>query len=461
MDGGAGALRLRWGIGSDSSQRDIGWNIDDVEILASGTVDTTPPLATLNVANITSSGSPSHSLTVDYTDNTAVNVASLGTGDLLVTGPNNYSNLVDFVSVDTLTDGTPRTGTYSIPAPGNAWDANNNGSYQVTLRDGEVLDQFNNAALQSVLGSFTVSIPVSQQAILVSTPTLTVPEDGTVEFTVRLAEAPVNDVTVLTTRLSGDTDLAIQGGSTSVFTSSNWSNAVPVTIAALNDPDQESGSATFNCSAAGLTPVLILATEQDNTPNVTLTASVNIPAWGNVSPTNGNYPVGSTVQVTASPAPYFLFSQWTGDESGTVNPLSILLNSNTTLQAVFGEILTTNYPTPLWWLAAYGFTQDVETAVATIGANGMPLWQTYLAGLNPTNPTSQLWLSLDRSGSDLVLNWNAVTGRVYTIWESTNLATSFAPLLVASNLPSAIQSLTNPPPNSSPATFYRLQVQKP
>ena len=317
---GAGALRLRWGIGSGSSQRDIGWNIDDVEILASGTVDTTPPLATLNVANITSSGSPSHSLTVNYTDNTAVNVASLGAEDLLVTGPNNYSNLVDFVSVDTLTDGTPRTGTYSIPAPGGAWDATHNGSYQVTLLDGEVLDQFNNAAPQSVLGSFTVTIPVSQQAILVSAPTLTVPEGGTVEFTVRLAEAPVSVVTVLTTRVSGDADLVIQSGSTNVFTSSNWSNPVPVVIAALNDPDQQSGSATFNCSAAGLTTVLIVATEQDNTPNVTLTASVNVPAWGSVSPTNGSYPVGSTVQVTASPAPYFLFSQWTGDESGAREP---------------------------------------------------------------------------------------------------------------------------------------------
>ncbi len=458
---GAGALRLRWGIGSGPTQTDLGWNIDDVEILASGSVDTTPPLAILNVANITSSGSPSHSLTVNYADNTAVNVASLGAGDLLVTGPNNYSNLVDFVSVDILTDGTPRTGTYSIPAPGGAWDATDNGSYQVTLLDGEVLDPFNNTAPQSVLGSFTVSIPVSQPVILVSTTTLTVPEGGNAAFTVRLTEAPVSEVTVLTTRVSGDTDLAIQGGSTNVFTSANWSNPVPVTIAALNDPDQQSGSATFNCSAGGLTTVLVLATELDNTPDVTLSATVNVPAWGSVSPTNGSYPVGATVQVTASPATYFLFSQWTGDESGTVNPLPVLLRSNITLQAVFGEILTTNYPTPLWWLASYGFTQDVETAVTSIGPNGMPLWQTYIAGLNPTNPTSQLLLSLDRNDSDLVLNWNTVSGRVYTIWESTNLTASFAPLMVASNLPSSIQSLTNPPSNPSPATFYRLQVQKP
>ena len=123
--------------------------------------------------------------------------------------------------------------------------------------------------------------------------------------------------------------------------------------------------------------------------------------------------------------------------------------------------LTTNHPTPLWWLASYGFTQEVETAVGTIAANGLPLWQSYLAGLDPTNPASRLILSLDRRGSDLVLNWSTVTGRVYTIWESTNLPASFVPLSGAVDLPASIQSLTNPPLHATPATFYRLQVQKP
>jgi hypothetical protein len=236
---------------------------------------------------------------------------------------------------------------------------------------------------------------------------------------------------------------------------------VPVIIAALTDADQQSNSATFDCSAGGLSTVLILATEQDNTPDVTFTASVNIPLWGSVSPTNGSYPVGTTLQVTATPAPYFLFDQWTGDAPGAVNPIILLLNSNTSLQAVFGEVFTTNYPTPLWWLAAYGYTQDVETAVTTIGANGMPLWQTYIAGLNPTNPASRLLLALDHFGADLVLNWNTVPGRVYTIWEGTNLTTGFAPLMDASNLPPSVQSLTNPPLHPSTTTFYRLQVQKP
>ncbi len=305
-----------------------------------------------------------------------------------------------------------------------------------------------------------MAIPVSQQAILVSATLLTVPERSNTVFTVRLAEPPVGNITVTVTRVSGDSDLIVLSGGTNVFNSSNWSNPVPVTIAALNDPDQQSDSATFHCTSPGLTTVSVLATEQDNNSNLTLTATVNDPAWGSVSPTNGSYPIGDSIQVTATPATYFFFFHWSGDASGTSNPLNVLLNSNVTLQAVFAEMVTTNHPTPLWWLASYGFTQDVESVVNTISANGLPLWQSYIAGLDPTNPADRLLLSLSRNGSDLVLNWNTVTGRVYTIWEGTNM-TSFTPLVGASNLPASVHSLTNPPTQPSPATFYRLQVQKP
>ena len=109
---------------------------------------------------------------------------------------------------------------------------------------------------------------------------------------------------------------------------------------------------------------------------------------------------------------------------------------------------------------SYGFTQDVESVVNTISANGLPLWQSYIAGLDPTNPADRLLLSMSRNGSDLVLNWNTVIGRVYTIWESTNMS-SFTALVGASNLSASVQGLTNPPTQPSSATFYRLQVQKP
>src|SRR2546425_8953262 len=46
-------------------------------------------------------------------------------------------------------------------------------------------------------------------------------------------------------------------------------------------------------------------------------------------------------------------SGWTNGASGTNNPLTILLTTNVSIRAMFAEILTTNYPTPYWWLASY------------------------------------------------------------------------------------------------------------
>jgi len=197
--------------------------------------------------------------------------------------------------------------------------------------------------------------------------------------------------------------------------------------------------------------------------NFTLTATANQPTWGSVNPTNGNYPSGASIQITATPATYFRFSNWTGGATGTNNPRTVVINTNLAIQAVFSEIRTTNYPTPLWWLAANGFTQNVESVVVNVGANGMPLWQSYIAGLNPNDPNSQFRLSVAgaASGNSVVLHWNAVTGRVYSVWSSANPVSGFSPIPNAINLPATITYFTNTLGASVPATFYRLQVQKP
>jgi hypothetical protein len=320
-------------------------------------VDNTPPAAFLDVANITSGGSARHSFTVTFTDNSAVRVSSLGASDFVVTGPNGYSNLVAFVGVDTATDGSPRTATYSAPVPGAVWDAADNGYYFIILRNGQVSDIVSNAVAQTVLGGFSVSIPAS---------------------------------------------------------------------------------------------------------NVVLTATVNNPAWGAVNPTGGTFTAGSSVAVTATPATYFKFDGWSGDYSSAVNPITVALDTNITIQAVFGEIVTTNHATPYWWLASHGYTNDFENAEALIGANGIPLWHSYIAGLDPNDPNSQFRLTVNSAnGAGCVLNWNSVTGRVYTVWSSTSLVAGFVPVPGATNLPWTIQSFTNVDNGTAPPSFYRMEVRKP
>ncbi|HWH68883.1 MAG TPA: hypothetical protein VNT26_05830, partial [Candidatus Sulfotelmatobacter sp.] len=353
------ALRLRWGIGSNNSQNDLGWNIDDVEILGGGVLDTTAPLAALSVADVQTAGSPSQSFTVTYTDDVAVRIATLGSSDIVVTGPNGYSNLVSFVGVDEALDGTPRQANYSVDAPGGSWDVADNGTYQLTLRSGEVTDTSNNPIPELLLGSFNVNI------------------------------AP--------------------------------------------------------------------------TPNVQFSVTATPAGWGSVSPGAGSYPLGSTVLVLATPADYYRFSQWSGGASGSANPLSLTLSSNTTLVAEFKEILTTNCPTPYWWLAAYGYTNNFESAVTNVSVNGFSLWQSYVAGLTPTNPASQLRLDLTTplAPGQWTLNWASVSGRVYTVLWSTNLYGIYTPLPNGSNLPWTVSGVTNSLETNPPEGFFRLQVTKP
>jgi hypothetical protein len=132
------------------------------------------------------------------------------------------------------------------------------------------------------------------------------------------------------------------------------------------------------------------------------------------------------------------------------------------VQAVFKEILTTNHATPLWWLASCGYTQDWETAVSLIGSNDLPLWQSYIAGLNPNDPDSQLGLSMlsFAAGQPVVLQWQTVTGRLYTVLTSTNAFTGFRAIPSAVDLPASIASLTNAS-DPVPARFYRLEVRLP
>jgi hypothetical protein len=163
---GSSTLQLRWGLSSNPAQNDIGWHIDDVEILGDGVLDTSPPTPSLSVADLTLGGSPSHACSVTYTDDTAVRLASLDSTDLAVVGPNSFSNLIEFIGADLPSDGSSITGTYSIPGPGGTWDPSDNGTYTITLLEGAVEDTLNNATPQATLGSFDVSISTSSPGLL-------------------------------------------------------------------------------------------------------------------------------------------------------------------------------------------------------------------------------------------------------------------------------------------------------
>jgi hypothetical protein len=122
------------------------------------TIDKTPPTGSLNaVPSITTAGGTSQSLTVTFSDNNAVDVSSLDSSDVLI----NWSGgniTAQFVSVDTNSNGTPRTATYSFTPPGGSWDNTDNGTYTVQLQGSQVKDSLGNLNSASSLGTFNVSI---------------------------------------------------------------------------------------------------------------------------------------------------------------------------------------------------------------------------------------------------------------------------------------------------------------
>ncbi len=124
-------------------------------VAAYRTPDTTPPqVSAVSAADIVAASAAARSFTVTYSDNVAISVVSLGTSDILVTGPGGYSQIATFVSVDTASDGTPRTATYRVTGPGGSWDFADNGTYTIRLRASQVFDTAGNAAASRDIAVF-------------------------------------------------------------------------------------------------------------------------------------------------------------------------------------------------------------------------------------------------------------------------------------------------------------------
>lgn len=126
---------------------------------------TAPEAGGLAALDITTSGGATYSFTLVLSDNLAVDINSLDGSDIHVTGPGGFDQLAGLVSVAPATSGTPRTATYSIAAPGGAWDSADNGTYTVTLVASQVRDTAGNTAGQAVLGTFSVAVSAAAHAI--------------------------------------------------------------------------------------------------------------------------------------------------------------------------------------------------------------------------------------------------------------------------------------------------------
>lgn len=260
---------------SDTSNRFVSAaNLGGFQILP----DAIAPTANLNAANISTGNESTYNFTVTYNDNIAIKTATLDGSDVRITGPNGYSELATLASVDSTSNGSPRTATYQILAPGGTWNATDNGIYTVELLENQVSDVNNNVVAASVLGSFEVNVAFSAGTLALSTAPVIVNEsNGTATITVVRTNgsdgaASVDYTTVNNSATAGDDYLATSG--TVYFKEGETSQTVTVNL--LSD-EAEEGLEAFNLSlnnGVGATlgtkrTVLVTVVDNDN-PQLTL-----------------------------------------------------------------------------------------------------------------------------------------------------------------------------------------------
>ncbi len=273
--------------------------------------DFQPPTAILNpISTITTPGGSTQTFTVTYSDNVAINVASLDSADIRISGPNGFNQLATLVSVNPSGNGTPRTATYQIAAPGGNWNAQDNGTYNLFIESGQVRDTSNNSIPPWNLGTFTVNIPdtTSPTASLNPIPSITTSTSSFHIFTVTYTDdvaintASLDNADILVTGPNGFSQLAQLFGVNSF--SNNTSRTATYGIFApggtWDNPDNGTYTVTMqanqvrdtgnNSVAAGSLGSFVVNIRDTTPPNVT---SVSVPA-------NGTYRAGQTLEFTVN-----------------------------------------------------------------------------------------------------------------------------------------------------------------
>jgi uncharacterized repeat protein (TIGR02543 family) len=154
-------------------------------------------------------------------------------------------------------------------------------------------------------------------------------------------------------------------------------------------------------------------------PTYTLSTSANTTAGGTISGNSGTYTSGATATITANPASGYLFTGWSGDATGTTNPVSILMNGNKNVIANF-----TLQPTLI--------RQTVSMTNALSSESGTTLSSAAVDNSTTTRWSSAFsdpqWIMFDMGATKtittVVLDWETANARNYVL-EGSNDA-SFA-----------------------------------
>jgi hypothetical protein len=136
--------------GSIALSETLGGTSVSLKAVAAASDSIAPTVSGFTTSN-TNTSSATFTFTVTYADNVAISIASLGNGNLKVTGPGGFSAFATLVSVSKSNNGTPRSATYSISTSAGS------GGYTVTAVAGSVKDTKGNALAAGKVGVFTLN----------------------------------------------------------------------------------------------------------------------------------------------------------------------------------------------------------------------------------------------------------------------------------------------------------------
>lgn len=182
-------------------------------------------------------------------------------------------------------------------------------------------------------------------------------------------------------------------------------------------------------------------------------------AHGAVNVGDGWRAYGATTQITATAEEYYHFTNWSGDASGSVNPLDLFVDAPKSVAAVFAATLTSN-ETPQWWLASHGWTDDFENVSSgDQDEDELFTWQEWIAQTDPTNAADVFVVTRPAPGGEYVIEWPSRSNRLYTIYWQTNLVET--PGVLADDLEWPQASYTDETHSVEERVYYRVRVRLP
>ena len=133
-------------------------------------LDQAGPTAEVVASDVTDSGTSNHQIDVTYSDPSGIDLTSIDTDDIRISGPLDHRLVVtDFLIDPNAESGDSSvTVTYTVTSPSGEFNASDNGRYTIGIRENEVSDTLGQTAHQQPIGNFDVNVGVRIQIAIES-----------------------------------------------------------------------------------------------------------------------------------------------------------------------------------------------------------------------------------------------------------------------------------------------------